>query len=105
VLGPLAALLIITTCATSLWEAGQSVLSLWQRQRQASAESPVLNWSMLLAARTARLAAVRENGRGPLIRLGAERVEKDFPASVVAKDDLRVMWRDAGWLGLPPPLC
>ncbi|MBU6413983.1 MAG: hypothetical protein KGS45_10965 [Planctomycetes bacterium] len=107
VLGPIAALMIITTCASSLWEAGQSVLSLWQRQRLATAQSPVLNWSMLLAARTSRLAATRESGRGPLAtfplianlpRLSLWSQPEDPVGPYVW------MARDAGWLGLPPPI-
>lgn len=105
VLGPLAALLIITTCATSLWAAGQSVLSLWQKQRMATVQQQTLDWSMLLASRAARLAAVRESGRGPAPRAGGERIERCFPTLVVVTDDYRMAARDAGWLGLPPPVC
>lgn len=100
-------MLIITTCATSLWEAGQSVLSLWQRQRLATADAQTLDWSVLLAARSARLATARESGRGPAARVVAELVQ-NLPTGafdVVVTDDSRLMWRDAGWLGLPPPVC
>lgn len=105
VLGPLAALLIITSCASSLWEAGQSVLSLWQRQRLAAAESPVLNWSMLLAARASRLAAAREGGQGPLAVTTFVVAFPGWPEPVQFADGYMLMACDAGWLGLPPPRC
>lgn len=104
VLGPLAALLIITSCATTLWAAGQSVLSLWQRQRQAEASPRTLDWTVLLAARSAHLAAVREAGRGPSV--GFELVDDTCPmwAELISSDAVRVAMCDAGWMGLPPPV-
>lgn len=110
VLGPLAALLIITSCATTLWAAGQSVLSLWQRQRSAEAMPRTLDWTVLLAARSAHLATARDSGRGPALRGTASSLLKvaHVPPAWVAErldDKIVTAMCDAGWMGLPPPRC
>lgn len=65
----------------------------------------MLDWTVLLAARSAHLAAVREAGRGPIVRFDVVHDTCPKWAELIVSDAVRVAMSDAGWMGLPPPVC